>query len=81
MSIKMLSNSVQIALFIILWVTKLIHNKQPMYAVLDKDTIKNERNYILSTPSIRFSFEVSKPTLKDTFKFIVSPIHFFNGVL
>ena len=22
--------------------TKLIHNKQPMYAVLDKDTIKNE---------------------------------------
>ena len=34
----MLSNSVQIALFIILWVTKLIHNKQPMYAVLDKDT-------------------------------------------
>ena len=42
MSIKMLSNSVQIALFIILWVTKLIHNKQPMYAVLDKDTIKNE---------------------------------------
>ena len=41
-SIKMLSNSVQIELFIILWVTKLIHNKQPMYAVLDKDTIKNE---------------------------------------
>ena len=38
----MLSNSVQIELFIILWVTKLIHNKQPMYAVLDKDTIKNE---------------------------------------
>ena len=28
----MLSNSVQIELFIILWVTKLIHNKQPMYA-------------------------------------------------
>ena len=38
----MFSNSVQIELFIILWVTKLIHNKQPMYAVLDKDTIKNE---------------------------------------
>ena len=39
---KMSSNSVQIKLFIILWVTRLIHNKQPMYAVLDKDTIKNE---------------------------------------
>lgn len=38
----MLSNSVQIELFIILWVTKLIHNKQPMYAVLDKDTIKTK---------------------------------------
>ena len=38
----MYSNSVQIELFIILWVTKLIHNRQPMYAVLDKDTIKNE---------------------------------------
>ena len=29
-------------LFIILWMTKLIHNKQPMYAVLDKDTIKTK---------------------------------------
>ena len=37
----MYSNSVQIELCIILWVTKLIHNRQPMYAVLDKDTIKN----------------------------------------
>ena len=38
----MYSNSVQIELFIILWATKLIHNRQPMYAVLDKDRIKNE---------------------------------------
>ena len=38
----MLKYSVQMEVFIILWVTKLIHNKQPMYAVLDKDTIKNE---------------------------------------
>lgn len=28
----MLLNSVQIELFIILWVTTLIHNKYPMYA-------------------------------------------------
>ena len=28
----MLKHSVQIELFLILWVTKLIHNKQPMYA-------------------------------------------------
>lgn len=39
---KCTQNSVQIELFIILWVTKLIHNRQAMYAVLDKDTIKNE---------------------------------------
>ena len=39
-----------------------------------------ERNYILFAPNIRFSFEISKPTLKDTLKFIVSPIYFFYGV-
>ncbi|MBR8708092.1 hypothetical protein IX321_000875 [Bacteroides pyogenes] len=35
-------NSVLIAKIVILWVTKLIHNNIPMYAVLDKDTIKSE---------------------------------------
>lgn len=28
--------------FVILWVTNPIHNKRAMYAVVDKDTIKNE---------------------------------------
>ena len=37
-----MKNSVQIVKIVILWVTKLINNKKPMYAVLDKDTIKNE---------------------------------------
>lgn len=37
-----MKNSVQIVEIVILWVTKLIHNKMPMYAVLDKDTIKIE---------------------------------------
>ena len=38
----MLKHSVQIELFLILWVTKLIYSESPMYTVLDKDTIKNE---------------------------------------
>ena len=38
----MLKHSVQIELFLILWVTKLIYSWSPMYTVLDKDTIKNE---------------------------------------
>lgn len=38
----MLKHSVQIRLFLILWVTKLIYKDTPMYAVLDKDTIKTE---------------------------------------
>ena len=38
----MLKHSVQIELFPILWVTKLIYSESPMYTVLDKDTIKNE---------------------------------------
>ena len=38
----MLKHSVQIELFLILWVTKLIYCESPMYTVLDKDTIKNE---------------------------------------
>lgn len=35
-------NSVLIVKIVILWVTKLIHNNIPIYAVLDKDAIKNE---------------------------------------
>ena len=38
----MLKHSVQIELFLILWVTKLIYSESPMCTVLDKDTIKNE---------------------------------------
>lgn len=38
----MLKRSVQIELFLILWMTKLIYSGSPMYTVLDKDTIKNE---------------------------------------
>ena len=38
----MLKHSVQIELFPILWVTKLIYSESPMYTVLDKDTIKNK---------------------------------------
>lgn len=53
----MLSNSVQIELFIILWVTKLIHNKQPMYAVLDKDTIKNRNTSSSFCGKTRFSIK------------------------
>ena len=56
----MLSDSVQIELFIILWVTKPIHNKQPMYTVLNKDTIKNE---ILPHLSIAKRGFISKSSL------------------
>ena len=37
----MLKHSIQIELFLILWVPKLIYSESPMYTVLDKDTIKN----------------------------------------
>ena len=43
----MLKHSVQIELFPILWVTKLIYSESPMYPMLDKDTIKNESYQIL----------------------------------
>ena len=36
----MLKHSVQIELFPILWVTKLIHKENPMYTALDKDMRK-----------------------------------------
>lgn len=38
----MLNHSMQAGLFLILCVTKPIYKENPMYAVLDKDTIKNE---------------------------------------
>ena len=38
----MLKHSIQIELFLLLWVPKLIYSESPMYTVLDKDTIKNE---------------------------------------
>ena len=38
----MLKHSIQLELFLILWVTKLIYSEGSMYTVLDKDTIKNE---------------------------------------
>ena len=38
----MLKHSIQIELFLILWVPKLIYSESPMYTMLDKDTIKNE---------------------------------------
>ena len=34
----MLKHSIQIELFLILWVPKLIYSESPMYTVLDKDT-------------------------------------------
>ena len=43
----MIKHSVQIELFPILWVTKLIYSESPMYPMLDKDTIKNESYQIL----------------------------------
>lgn len=45
----MLKYSVQTRLFAILWVTKTIHKEEPMYAVLDKVTIKSEILPYLST--------------------------------
>ena len=45
----MLKYSVQIRLFAILWVIQTIHKEKPMYAVLDKVTIKSEILPYLST--------------------------------
>lgn len=36
----MLKHNVAIGLFLILWVTKLIHKENPMYTALDKDMRK-----------------------------------------
>ncbi|MCE9475733.1 hypothetical protein K0H43_16090 [Bacteroides fragilis] len=45
----MLKYSVQSRLFAILWALKTIHKEEPMYAVLDKVTIKSEIMLCLST--------------------------------
>ena len=45
----MLTYNVQSRLLAILWVTKTIHKEEPMYAVLDKVTIKSEILSYLST--------------------------------
>lgn len=45
----MLKYSVQSRLFAILWALKTIHKEEPMYAVLDKVTIKSEILPHLST--------------------------------
>ena len=45
-------NSVLIAKIVILWVSKLIHNNIPMYAVLDKDTIKMKYCLIYVWPNV-----------------------------
>lgn len=45
----MLKYSVQLRLFAILWVIQTIHKEEPMYAVLDKVTIKSEILPYLST--------------------------------
>lgn len=64
----MLKYSVSIGLFIILWVTKLIHKENPMYAVLDKDTIKNSILPHLSTAKRGF---VTKSCLVDVINAIL----------
>lgn len=64
----MLKYSVSIGLFIILWVTKLIHKENPMYAVLDKDTIKNSILPYLSTAKRGF---VTKSCLVDVINAIL----------
>ena len=64
----MLKYSVSIGLFIILWVTKLIHKENPMYAVLDKDTIKNSILPHLSTAKRGF---VTKSCIVDVINAIL----------
>ena len=55
----MLKHSVQLELFLILWVTKLIYSESPMYTVLDKDTIKNEILPLLSRQNVVMSLKVA----------------------
>ena len=43
----MLKHSVQIELFPILWVTKLIYSESPMYPMLDKDKIQHTNRNVL----------------------------------
>lgn len=54
----MLKHSVQIELFLILWVTKLIYSESPMYTVLDKDTIKMKYCLIFPRQNVVMSLKV-----------------------
>lgn len=54
----MLKHSVQIELFLILWVTKLIYCESPMYTVLDKDTIKMKYCLIFPRQNVVMSLKV-----------------------
>ena len=38
----MIKHSLQLEVFLILWMTELIYSECPLYAVLDKDAIKNK---------------------------------------
>ena len=55
----MLKHSVQIELFLILWVTKLIYSESPMYTVLDKDTMLMVFSSMPMPDSIVMSYVVS----------------------
>lgn len=54
----MLKHSVQVELFLILWVTKLIYSESPMYTVLDKDTIKMKYCLIFPRQNVVMSLKV-----------------------
>ena len=53
----MLKYSVQNKLFAILWGIKTIHKEEPMYAVLDKVTIKSEILPYLSTAKLGYEIK------------------------
>lgn len=64
----MLKYSAQARLFAILWVLKTIHKEEPMYALLNKVTIKSEILPYLSTAKREF---VTKSCLIDTLNAIL----------
>ena len=55
----MLKHSVQLELFLILWVIKLIYSESPMYTVLDKDTIKKKSYLIFPRQNVVMSLKVA----------------------
>lgn len=54
----MLKHSIQLELFLILWVTKLIYSEGSMYTVLDKDTIKMKYCLIFPRQNVVMSLKV-----------------------